>query len=239
MRVGRARLNVADGVPAAWVEKLVKEVAAKKVSGRILKEMVRYPAPPGWSGETVLKVYGRRPKHNLVRLLSVSRVTLEGAGYMAFMERGLSVPKLVLWGEARRFRLFEFGILMTVRIDAPSVAEAYAATRESELLFAMAEELGVIHKAGLAHGDPFARNFLATRPRPTPLDFASWRPLEKATQAKDLTRFACSMLKLTDNVEQTAELLRHYERSGVTLPVSTDDLIERAIAYSKKKVIRA
>jgi tRNA A-37 threonylcarbamoyl transferase component Bud32 len=127
---------------------------------------------------------------------------------------------------------------VTLRIDAPSVAEAYALSRDDALLFATAEELGRIHKAGLAHGDPYTRNFLATRPRPTPLDVASWSHLRKASQLKDLTRFACSIIKLTADVNQAKAMLSHYERFGQPLPVSMEELIHGAVAYAKVKKIR-
>lgn len=234
LRVNRARLFIARGVPEDWVRNLVVSIYEKRLGG-----VTCQTSPQGWTGEIFVKVYRRRPKHNLLRLLRASRAVLEGAGYLAFMERGLAVPELILWGESRRRGLFEFGIVATLRIDAPSVAEAYLASRDNALLFATAEELGAIHKAGLAHGDPYARNFLATQPRPTPLDVASWSRLGKASQIKDLTRFACSIIKMTDDLNLTKVALLHYERFGLPLPVSMDELLNRAIAYAKVKIIRA
>jgi tRNA A-37 threonylcarbamoyl transferase component Bud32 len=233
LRVSRARLHLAEGVSPEWARDLVRLVLEKDP-----REVMRHAPPPGWTGEAMVKIYVRRPKHNLLRLLRAGRSELEAAGYRAFSERGLTVPELILWGESRRRGLFEFGIVATLRIDAPSVAEAYAASQEEALLFATAEELGRIHKAGLAHGDPYARNFLATKPRPTPLDVASWSRLRKASQLKDLTRFACSIIKLTKDLAQARRMILHYEKFGRPLPVSMDNLINKAIAYAKVKKIR-
>lgn len=233
LHVGRTRLHLAEGVSPEWARDLVRLVLETKP-----REVVRHAPPPGWSGEVMVKIYVRRPKHNLLRLLRAGRSELEAAGYRAFSERGLAVPELMLWGESRRRGLFEFGIVATLRIDAPSVADAYATSRDDALLFATAEELGRIHKAGLAHGDPYARNFLATKPRPMPLDVASWSRLRKASQLKDLTRFACSIIKLTEDLNRTKRVISHYEKFGLPLPVSMDELINKAIAYAKVKKIR-
>ncbi len=233
LRVGRARLHLAEGVSPEWARELVEMILEKKP-----REVMAHAPPPGWKGEAMVKIYVRRPKHNLLRLLRAGRSKLEAAGYRAFSERGLAVPELILWGESRQRGLFEFGIVATLRIDAPSVADAYAASRDDALLLATAEELGRIHKAGLAHGDPYARNFLATKPRPTPLDVASWSRLRKASQLKDLTRFACSIIKLTEDLGQTRKIISHYEQFGLPLPVSMDALINKAVAYAKVKKIR-
>ncbi len=234
LRVGRVRLNVVQGVSPAWARNLVAAVVEDKFENEI-----RHEPPPGWKGQTAVKVYRRRPKHNALRLLRASRAVQEASGYRVFLERGLVVPELVLWGESRRWGFFEFGIVVTRWVDAPTVADAYTVTGQTELLLATAEELALIHKAGLAHGDPYARNFLATRPRPMPLDVASWSWLGTTSQIKDLTRFTCSLIKLTDDLNQAQTTLRHYERSGQPLPASVDELIRRAIAYAKRKKIRA
>lgn len=234
LQVGRARLRLADGVSPDWARELIALVEHRKP-----RDIMPHAPPPGWIGEAMVKVYVRRPKHNLLRLLRAGRSKLEAEGYRAFGERGLAVPELILWGESRRRGLFEFGIVVTMRINAPSVAEAYIDSRDDALLLAVAEELGRIHKAGLAHGDPYARNFLATNPRPTPLDVASWSNLRKASHVKDLIRFTCSIIKLTDDLKLAEASLQHCEKSGLPLPLPMDELIRRAIAYAKVKKIRA
>jgi len=230
LRVGHAQLYLAEGVSPDWTRNLVTSVIEQRPM-----EIMRYMPPTGWTGETMVKVYTRRPKHGILRLLGAGRAAREGAGYMAFLERGISVPKLVLWGESRRWGLFEFGIVVTLWVDAPSIAEAYALSHQDELLFATAEELARIHQAGLAHGDPYTRNFLATLPRPMPLDLTSWSRLRKASQLKDLTRFAGSIIKLTNDPKQAEALLFHYERFGPPLPVSMNDLLHGAIACAEVK----
>jgi len=230
LRVGHARLHLAGGVSSAWARNLIASVVEKRP-----KDVMRYMPPPGWTGETMVKVYIPRPKHGLLRRLRAGRASREGAGYIAFIEKGLSVPKLILWGEARRWGLFEFGIVVTLRVDAPSIADAYASSHQDELLLATAEELARIHQAGLAHGDPYTRNFLATMPRPMPLDITSWSRLRKASQLTDLTRFAGSVIKLTNDPKQAEALLLHYERFGLPLPIPMDDLLNCAIACAKVK----
>jgi len=233
LRTGRAQLSVAEGVSLDWARNLISSVIKNRPKG-----VMRCMAPPGWTGETAVKVYTSRPKHGLWRLLREGRAAREGAGYVAFAEKGLPVPALVLWGESRQRGLLEFGIVVTRWVDAPSIAEAYARSPRDELLFATVEELARIHKAGLAHGDPFARNFLATRPRPMPLDLTSWSPLRKASRLKDLTRFTGSVIKLTNDSNQAKAMLLHYERFGQPLPVSMEELLNRASAFVLAKNIR-
>jgi len=230
LRVDQAQLNLAEGVSEEWARTLVALLVKREPMG-----VMRYMAPPGWTGETAVKVYTPRPKHGILRRLRTGRAAKEGAGYMAFTERGLSVPTLLLWGESRRWGLLKFGIVVTLWVDAPSVAEAYTSSQQEELLFSTAEELAQIHRAGLAHGDPYTRNFLATHPRPMPLDLTSWSRFGKASQLTDLIRFAGSVIKLTDDPNQAKAMLLHYERFGPQLPVSIDDLMNRAVACAQVK----
>lgn len=234
LHVGRVRLYLAEGVSPDWAREILTTIVPQRPA-----EVVRHGPPPGSPGETAVKIYVRRPKHNLLRLLRASRAELEARGYRAFAARGLAVPELLLWGESRRRGLFEFGLVVTRWIDAPSVADTFLRTRDPALLFATAAELGVIHQAGLAHGDPYARNFLATKPRPTPLDVASWSKLRKASHVKDLVRFACSIIKMTADFKLAEATLLHYAESGRPLPLPVAELIRRAVAYAKVKKIRA
>jgi len=237
LRVGRARLQVAAGVATEWVQELVPWAAALAMKGT--QGVVSHQAPPGRAGEVMVKLYRFRQKDHLWRRLRTSRAVKEGAGYLAFQQRGLLVPELLVSGESRRWGLFELGLVVTTRVPAISVADEFASRGEPDLLFATARELSTIHLAGLAHGDPYTRNFLATRPRPMPLDIASWSRFGRASQLQDLTRFTCSILKLTGDPMRASALLQHYASAGLPLPISADALLDRARAYAEGRRIRA
>lgn len=228
MRIGNMRLHAAEGIDFDWLCELVRQAAQD--SSRSVRRVL---APPGWPGEVMIKRYRLRPNHGIIRRLKPGRSALEVRGYRAFRQRGLVIPDLLVWGESRRFLLFEFGIIVTQYVDAPSVAQVYAQSGDDALLADTARELSRIHCAGLAHGDAFVRNFLATRPRPMPLDIASWSPFCRASQLKDLTRFGASVFKLTNDPEQVKAMLLHYAQNGPALPASMDSLVARACAYAQ------
>ena len=234
--VGPTRLHRAEWVAVDWVSALLPWIEA--TAGATVQGVASHPAPPGRTGEVMVKFYRLRKKDGFLRRLRTSRALLEAAGYRAFQQHGLAVPELVLWGETRRWGLFELGVVVTTRVPAISVADEFASTGRIELLQATAEQLGTIHRAGLAHGDPYTRNFLATRPHPMPLDIASWSHFGRSSQLQDLIRFTCSIQKLTGDPALARDLLRHYEQHGRPLPGTVDDVIARADTYAKDRKIR-
>jgi tRNA A-37 threonylcarbamoyl transferase component Bud32 len=222
------RLQAVEGIPAEWLYELVRQAAQDST-----RSVRRASAPPGWPGDVIIKRYRLRPNHGIIRRLKPGRSSLEGRGYRAFRERGLATPALLAWGESRRFLLFEFGIIVTQYVDAPSVAHVYAQARDDALLADTARELARIHRAGLTHGDAFVRNFLATRPRPVAIDIASWSRLDRASQLKDLTRFGASVFKLTNDPERVKDMLVCYANDAPPLPAAIDTLVARAYAYAQ------
>ncbi|MBM4309360.1 MAG: hypothetical protein FJ119_00205 [Deltaproteobacteria bacterium] len=230
MRIGRMLLRAAEGVPQGWLCDIVRQAAQD--SSRSVR---RAPAPPGWHGEVMIKRYRLRQNHGIIRRLKPGRSALEGSGYLAFRRCGLATPALLAWGESRRFLLFDFGIIVTQYVDAPSVAHVYAQTHDDALLADTARELARIHRAGLTHGDPFVRNFLATRPRPVAIDIASWSRFRRASQLKDLTRFGASVFKLTADPKRVKAVLVCYAQDAPALPDAIDRLVARAEAYAQSK----
>ncbi|MHC4859482.1 MAG: RIO2 family protein [Planctomycetota bacterium] len=137
----------------------------------------------------------------------------------------------MLWGEKRRFGLHVMGIVATVRIYAPPVARAYRQTGEEEILAAAIEELAFIHRAGLVHGDALARNFLATRPRVTVFDLASWGRLRPASRIEDLSRFLGTAACLSGGTEICHRLLERYWSALGEMPVTIYELLPRVEAF--------
>jgi tRNA A-37 threonylcarbamoyl transferase component Bud32 len=175
------------------------------------------------------------PNQWLLRIARAGRARREGEGILAFAERGLPAPRLLLWGETRSWGPRQLGIVSTVRIDAPTVAASYARSPDAALLDAALDELSRIHRAGLAHGDPWLRNFLDTRPRPTAFDLPSWAPLRPPSQAEDLARFLASTIKLAGGDREARRLLERYRGSGLGLPRPADRILRRARAYAREK----
>jgi len=89
--------------------------------------------------------------------------------------------------------------------------------------------------AGLAHGDPLVRNFLATQLTPTPFDLPSWSRLSRSSQFKDLIRFLGSVAGLTDCLELNRNLLARHSVRMKHLPGSVDDLLDGAQKYALEK----
>ena len=215
-------------------ENWMKEAMAAEKNAE--SDLWTHPLPPSLGqGEAFLKVYRRRAKHGLLRRLRPGRAAREGSGYRAFAGRNIETPQLLFDLEERRKGLFEKGYIATVRIDAPTVAEAYVQEKDDHWLEATVKSLLNIHQAGLAHGDPRTRNFLATHPVPMPFDLPSWNPLSRVSQAVDLERLLGSVLLLTEDIQQVEYLLKLYADQSPIPLVKQERLLERAVAYRERK----
>lgn len=242
---GGARIHVAPGVDAEWA-RWVWESRVRAGSERILLVDVRTGSPGEAAaragarvseGTAVVKVYRPRRKHGLLRRLRASRAAREGRGYEAFATAGIPAVRLLFWGEERRWALFAVGAVATLRVDAEPVSVAYGRAPDDGLLERTAAALGAIHRAGLAHGDPRTRNFLATTPVPLAIDLPSWSPLGRRSQTQDLVRFLGSAAILTGGIERAKKLLEPYGADGPPLPISFERLLEMADRYRTEEGI--
>jgi tRNA A-37 threonylcarbamoyl transferase component Bud32 len=126
-------------------------------------------------------------------------------------------------------------MVVTAKVAVGTVAEVYAETPGREWLEAVIDELVMIHRAGLTHGDPRTRNFLATRPRVTAFDLPSWSRRTRRSQVRDLVRCLGSVTKLVGETEVSDRLLFRYEESFGSLPAPADELCTRILEYSCSK----
>ncbi|MHC4470822.1 MAG: BUD32 family EKC/KEOPS complex subunit [Planctomycetota bacterium] len=224
---GGIRLHVTEDLPADWAVGLWQDVRRQRTD-----EIQERPLPPVLAGRfAMVKLYPARNRHRILRRLRRGRAAREGRGYAEFAARGIPTPRLLLWGEKRRFGLHVMGIVATVRIYAPPVARAYRQTGEEEILAAAIEELAFIHRAGLVHGDALARNFLATRPRVTVFDLASWGRLRPASRIEDLSRFLGTAACLSGGTEICHRLLERYWSALGEMPVTIYELLPRVEAF--------
>lgn len=214
-----------DWIPAMWEECVTG--TTKRIS------RWRFPGENGIA--VFVKVYRRKPSKGLLRRLKPGRAEREGAGYIEFSSREIEVPPLIAWGEERHWGLWELGVVVTKAVDARTVEQEFASSEDTDILFDTAKQLARIHLTGIAHGDPLARNFLATRPVPTPFDLPSWSRLTRASQRKDLIRFLGSMVILTGCPEMTRDLLSRYTNQMDNLPVTEEDLLNEAQKYALGK----
>jgi len=219
---------VVRDVPAAWAIGLVSEIDGGG-EARILRKRLPKEAGEGWA---IVKLYGRRRGHSLWRRFRRGRAVAEGRGYVEVAARGVPTPPILLWGERRRFGLHETGLVATGFVDAYPVARTYRRTRNEDLLSAAVAELAFLHRAGLCHGDPRARNFLATRPRPTMFDLPSWSELTVAGQVEDLTRLLGSVVTLDGGPRLLDPLLEVYRSRMGELPAPAPDLRRRSEAFA-------
>ncbi len=195
-----------------------------------------HPELPG-GGSAVVKIYRRRPKHGLLRRLRAGRAEREGNGYVAFNRRSVPTVKLLMFGEARRAGLHEWGAVVTRREDVPTVAEAFAADGDVERLRATAQLLAGIHAAGLTHGDALTRNFLAASPRPIAFDLASWGWRKRSARTEDMVRFLGSITASAGR-DVAADVLAHYRGWAADLPDADDELLDAAERYAATKAAR-
>ena len=226
----RVRLQIASGIEDSWIATMW-QYCVNRTDNRICRWQ-----SPGESGpEVYVKVYRRRPSHGLLKRWRPGRAIKEGNGYLEFSKRGIQTVPLIAWGEERHWGLWQRGVVVTEAIDAITVEEEYTSDENVELLCDTAELLARIHTVGLTHGDPLARNFLATRPDPVPFDLPSWGKLTPSSQREDLIRFLGSMLQLTENREITQDLLCRYTDRIDNLPQTEEDLLQESQNYVLRK----
>jgi tRNA A-37 threonylcarbamoyl transferase component Bud32 len=185
--------------------------------------------------DAFVKVYNRRQKHGLIRRLRSARSMREAAGYLAFAQAGLAAPDLLLWSELRRFGLLERGVIVTAWVASPTVAEALVSGEDHSLLSVTAAALARIHRAGLAHGDPRTRNFLATPEGPMAFDLCSWGRLTEQSRTWDLTKFLGSSVVLVGDESIAAALLEAYERAAEWRAPEAEALVREAAAYAQRE----
>jgi tRNA A-37 threonylcarbamoyl transferase component Bud32 len=217
-------------VDDAWVRTIWDRYVDRAAYGSVLVDLSE--ENPG--GKAVLKVYVSKRRGDLPRRLKRSRAAHEGSGYLVFARAGIPVVPLLFWGEKRRLALFETGAVATLHMPADTVAQAFRKTSDDDLLKRAAAALGAIHRAGLAHGDPRVRNFLADGPLPTVIDLASWSRFSPRSQQNDLMRFLASAALLTGEIKKTEILLDIYINEGRPLPVTREKLLETADRYRKE-----
>ena len=224
------RLRVDAELPVAWIEGLWREIGAAP-RGRSVS--VR-PCPRGsqQTGEAMVKVYHRRPAHGLLRRLRPGRALREGRGYEEFARLGLPIPRLLAYGEHRPRGLHAWGLVVTARVPAPTVAEACAEGLDLDLLRGVLALIASLHNAGLAHGDAVTRNVLATHPVPTLFDLASWRRADRRTRDVDLERLLGSSMRLGADRDTCAALLAHYAGWAAAPTSPAEVLLDRAAAYA-------
>jgi tRNA A-37 threonylcarbamoyl transferase component Bud32 len=210
------RILAREDVPDDWLRTVLERVeTAPKHSSLAL--------PDGT--ECHLKRYRRRPSHGILRRLRPGRAGREGRGYLAFRRAGISTVPLVAYGEKRRLGLLQRGFIVTERIPAPSVAEAWRASPRPELVVELARSLGRIHAAGLTHGDPRARNFLDADSGLLVFDLPSWGPCRPKARARDVAKLLSSVVVMTGESGSGRGLLAAYRESSPPLRLSDEDLV--------------
>ncbi|MGE4618375.1 MAG: lipopolysaccharide kinase InaA family protein [Planctomycetota bacterium] len=229
----RIRLQVTAGFGDAWLMEMWNQCVSG-TTDRILRWQI--PANDGQKDTAAyVKIYRKRPSHRLLKRILPSRALREGNGYLEFARRGIKTVPLIAWGEERRWGLWQQGVVVTAAIEAKTVEQEFTINKDPDLLMKTAQQLAQIHEADLAHGDPLARNFLATVDAPTPFDLPSWSQRTARSQSKDLIRFLGSILTLTGSQKMTRTLLSCYREKMNDLPLSTEDLLGKAEDYSRKK----
>jgi hypothetical protein len=231
LRLGRFRGSIQHNIPKDWLASILSEPLESQ-SGRVCYR----PLPEALgSGEAAVKIYRVNKKRRLLKRMKVGRARREGEGYLCFHARGIQTVDLLLFAEERHLGLLTSGVVVTRKVDAETVAQSHTRNPRFELLEQTADTLSHIHLAGLAHGDPRTRNFLATKSGPLPFDLPSWSFLTAVSQRQDLVRFLGSTAALLGGVMGTRPLAARYRSHGLRLPCTEDELMDEVSAYHRKK----
>ena len=231
IRIDSFRIYVIEEIPETWVRDLIQRIVSSNA-----QQIDVIPLPPNFSEEkAMVKVYRVRKPKKILSRLKKSRAIREGEGYRHFNELGIKTIKLILYGEERKWGLFQKGVVVTIYKPVDTIAEAYRKRKDFELLLHAAEKLAIIHQTGVAHGDPRTRNFLATSPCPLPFDLPSWSKLRAKSQMQDLVRFLGSAAVLLEDATKSHRLLEVYKRLVPNLPGKGESILHAAEEYCIQK----
>ena len=231
IRVGSFKITAVEEIPETWVRDLINRI----VSSNIQKiNVIRLP--PNFSEEkAIAKIYQVRKRKKILSRLKKSRAIREGEGYRHFNALGIKTLELIVYGEERKCGLFQKGLVVTIYKPVDTLSEAYRKGKDFELLLNAAEMLALIHKTGVAHGDPRTRNFLATTPIPLPFDLPSWSKLKTKSHMQDLVRFLGSAAVLLEDPKKSQKLLHAYRRLVPNLPAKEESILHAAEQFGIKK----
>jgi len=220
-----------DGVPRSWAIKVWH-----KVNVDVNKSLWILPLHASiGKGEAVVKTYMNPPKHKRLRSLIYGRSAIEAKGFRIFNNKKVSTVPFLFYAQERHFGIVKKELVATIRVVASNIEEAYLKNPDPDLLRAAAYKMALIHKAGLAHGDPRLNNFLATLPCPLVFDLPGWARFNTHTQIKDLIRFFTSIIIVSKNNKILPALIDRYETIGLTIPIPVEKLIQMAEHSAKKK----
>ena len=226
IQVDSFRICAVEEISEAWVRSLIKQqVFSQEEKTNIIQLPQNFSAKKAF-----VKIYKVRKKRKVFLRLKKSRAIREGEGYRYFNKLGIITIKLLMYGEERKCGLFHKGVLVTVYKHADTIADAYLNKKDFQLLLDTVKVLALIHKSGVAHGDPRTRNFLATAQGPLPFDLPSWSKLTTSSQMKDLVRFLGSSAVLLGKAKKSYKLLETYRSLIPDLPAT-----EKVILYAAEK----
>ena len=226
------KFNLTDDVPRDWAQEIWHQALTREGHSWYTTAL---PEEIG-QGEAVVKRYFNKPRHKRFRRLLYGRAAREGKGLILFHHSGIAAVPFLFCAQERRFGLVKRGIVVTIRVPAPNIEEAYLADPDPALLQGTAYALALIHRAGFAHGDPRLRNFLNTPSHQQVLDLASWSRFTPRLQIKDLSRFLGRVIVYSESDNLLPSLLKSYLSVGLTIPIPTARLYQRAATSAQKKI---
>lgn len=230
--MGRLKFNLNDGVPEGWAREIWRQAVNRSGTGGYT---VPLPEEIGM-GEAFVKRYFNKPKHKRIRRILFGRAAREGKGFKVYQKRGIFTVPFLFCAQERHFGLVKKGVVATIRVFRPNIEEAYLEDSDLGLLEGTAYALGLIHRSGLTHGDPRLRNFLNTKPHPQVFDLPAWSLLNARLQVKDLFRFLGSVIEFSGSGNMLPSLLKSYQSVGLTIPVPTEWLFQRAKKSGQRKL---
>ena len=140
-----------------------QEDEARGIIDRILETPgdrvgVRVERPGG--GKAYVKAEFRRPDQPLGKRLRPGRAVSEGRGYRRFLQAGLHVPQILLFGEQPRVMPRGCAIVVTECVRGRNAHTRFLNDERSEWPLRAIAALATVHDAGFVHGDAALRNFV-------------------------------------------------------------------------------
>ncbi len=152
----------------------------------------------------------------------------EGNAYINYQKKGLSTPALIGFGEEWRYGIRNRGVIIIEAINAPSVQDMLRTPDYKYWINTAFETITQIHKAGITHGDANLVNFIADNNRVLAIDIENSRQITQKKQLSDLVNIIKSYFLEYEERKIICENLTKYENAGLTLPIQSGQLIEKA-----------
>lgn len=245
-KIGVFQIHAGSGIPLEWIEACLANLGDFPEVGS--RRMAYVDLPPGsvCRGSFIKVIPSqplrlRKPKRILERFRP-SKSKHEAEALLLFMRRGIPVPRLLFYGERRRFGSCDLSVIATERIGSGTVLETINETHDETLMWRCLDLLIALHQQGLSHGDPGTQNIVKRGEDLLFIDLERAAELTERSCRRDLLRFLTSVYRLFESEELVRECFAHYvSRVSHPVPMTADyywaRILERVLTPTRWIVV--